>query len=429
MQQTLLSGLLSMVLTILLPLQTTAQIQLLGVGTIPGDATDLSGLKGNQTDGTPHNRLGGMGSAIGYTGQGNHYVLASDRGPKDGATDFACRYHRMEIVVTPGAANPVALKLTATHLLKNEQGQQFVGTLSAIDARYPEKSLRLDPEGIRVGPQGTLFLADEYGPFVREFSVEGKCLRRLPVPDRFLSAVAGGKPDEELPPKNTRGRQPNRGMEGLAISPDGKKLFGLMQSPLIQDGGLSPDNKRVGINNRLLEINLADGKTREFIYQLDDQANGVSEILAVNDHTFLVLERDSRGGLDAQCKKLFLIDLEGADDVSKVDSLPAGKLPAGLNAVTKRLFLDMLDPVYQLKGADFPEKIEGLAFGPPFADGRQLLIVTADNDFVATAPFRVYAFAIDPTALPGYQPQRFDHPANSPLSPGGRGAGGEGERR
>ena len=29
----------------------------------------------------------------------------------------------------------------------------------------------------------------------------------------------------------------NKGMEGLAITPDGKTLVGAMQSPLIQDGG------------------------------------------------------------------------------------------------------------------------------------------------------------------------------------------------
>jgi hypothetical protein len=31
--------------------------------------------------------------------------------------------------------------------------------------------------------------------------------------------------------------------------------------------------------------------------------------------------------------------------------------------------------------------------------------VTSDNDFVATNPSRIYAFAIDPSRLPGFQPQ------------------------
>ena len=41
-----------------------AKVVLLATGTVPGDATDLSGLKDTLPDGTPHNRLGAMGSGI-----------------------------------------------------------------------------------------------------------------------------------------------------------------------------------------------------------------------------------------------------------------------------------------------------------------------------------------------------------------------------
>ncbi|HQR42157.1 MAG TPA: esterase-like activity of phytase family protein [Gemmatales bacterium] len=382
------------------------EIKLLGTGTLPGNSADLSGLPGTLSDGTPHNRLGGMGSAIAYSGQANSYLLASDRGPKDGATDFVCRVHRMDIVVQPGAAKPVDLKLTATTLLTDEAGRPFLGSLTAFDAKQPERSMRLDPEGIRMGRSGHFYISDEYGPFVYEFSPSGKRLRALPVPRKFLPRIVAGKPEEEMPPHNKAGRQPNRGMEGLAISPDGTTLMGIMQSPLIQDGGLNAENKRVGLNSRMIQFDLVTGKTKEFIYPLDDAANGVSEILAVNTTQFLVLERDSKGGLEAQCKKIFLIDLDGASEVSDVAELPAKGLPSGLKAVKKQLFLNLLDPKYGLHGPDMPEKIEGICFGPDLPDGRKLLIVTADNDFVETAPFRVYAFAVDPADLPGYVPQK-----------------------
>lgn len=393
------------VLVILIPGNVLGQIKLIGTGTLPGTTSDLSGLSGNQTDGTPHNRLGGMGSGIDYSGKGNSYVLISDRGPKDGATDYACRFHHMDIVVSPGAANPVELKLTDTTLLKNEEGKTFVGTLTAFDAAHQEKSLRLDGEGIRVSPTGNLFIADEYGPFVGEYSHQGKRLRLLPIPQRYLVDHAGSKPEEELPPRNLSGRQPNRGMEGLALSPDGSKLYGIMQSPLMQDGGLDQANKRIGLNCRILEMTLADGKTREFVYTLEDPVNGVSEILAVDEYTFLVLERDSKGGLEAKTKKLFLIDIRQASDVSQIPSLPTKDLPAGVQAVSKKLFLDLLDPAHGLKGPDFPEKIEGLAFGPDLPDGRRLLMVTADNDFIATSPFRVFAFAVERASLSATVPK------------------------
>lgn len=384
-----------------------ADITLVGVGTLPGDASDLSGLEGKTSDGTPNNRLGGMGSAIAYTGKGTGYLLVSDRGPKDGATDFACRWHTMDIRVTPGAKVPVSVKLTATTLLTREDGKRFVGSLDAFEHTAPEKNLRFDPEGARVGRDGTVYIADEYGPVIYEFGAKGARVASLPVPAHFQARKPGKSPADELPPKATSGRQPNRGMEGLAIAPDGTKLFGIMQSPLIQNEALDDKNERTGVNCRILELHLATKKTREFVYPLDGPGHGVNEILAVSDTEFLVLERDGKGGKDTEFKRLFLIDLAGATDVSAAAALPAKGLPAGVKPVAKKPFLDLLAKKHGIAGADCPEKFEGLAFGPDLPDGRRLLLVTADNDFIAERPFRVYAFAIDKAALPNYQPQQF----------------------
>lgn len=394
-------------LGVLLAGPSRADVELLGMATMPGNSSDLSGLTGKTTDGTPRNRLGGQGSAIAYTGIGDEYVLASDRGPKDGASDFACRVHRMDIHVSPTANPPVSLKLTATTLLTDEAGQQLTGSLNAFHPKAAEKALRFDPEGVRLGRDGAIYISDEYGPVIYEFDTNGNRKRSIAVPAHFHQSNPGKLPADELPPKNSVGRQPNRGMEGLAISPDGTKLFGLMQSSLIQDGAFDAKNLRVGVNLRLLEVELATGKTREFVYRLDDPDNGVCEILAVNDHEFLVLERDSKLGKHAAFKKLFLIDTTGATDVSQVAALPSGALPQTVTPVKKTPFLDLLDKRFKIAGAQCPEKFEGLAFGPDLPDGRRLLLVTADNDFIAKQPFRVYAFAIDKTDLPGYQPQQF----------------------
>jgi hypothetical protein len=215
------------------------------------------------------------------------------------------------------------------------------------------------------------------------------------------------RPVEELPPKNTRGRQPNRGFEGLAISPDGQKLFAITQGPLIQDGALDASGKRVGRFCRILEISLRNGSTQQYAYPLDDPRHGVSEILAINEREFLVLERDGQAGAAARCKKIFRINLREASDIAAVERLPSQQLPPPLRAVSKQLFLDLLDPRWGIAGDQCPEKFEGLAFGPDLPDGRRLLLVTVDNDFLPDQPLRVYAFAIDQAALPGYQPQQF----------------------
>jgi hypothetical protein len=377
-----------------------AEATLLGVGSLPGNTKDLSGLKGKASDGTPNDTLGGHGSAIAITGTPGEYVLASDRGPKDGTVAFAARMHRMKIDVNPDVKPVVSLKLLSTTLLKDERSQQYDGLMTA-------GTLRLDVEGVRVARNGNIYVADEYGPVVFEFDGNGKKLRRLKVPEKFTIVKPGKIPADELPPKIKGGRQPNRGMECLAISPDGSKLYGLMQSPLIQDHGVNDRNERVGLNCRILEIDLKTEATREFVYQLDHASHGNSEIVAVNSTEFLVLERDRLGGKDAKAKKIFHIDLAGASDVSALEALPKAELPKDIKPVKKTLFLDLLDKKYGLQDADLPEKFEGLTFGPDLADGRRLLLVTADNDFVLTKPFRVYAFAIDKADLPKFEPQVF----------------------
>jgi hypothetical protein len=130
-------------------------------------------------------------------------------------------------------------------------------------------------------------------------------------------------------------------MEGLASTPDGKKLYGLMQSPLIQDGALNGNNARRGIYNRLLELDLATGASRELVYQMESNRAdgtttlGTNEILAVNDVQFLVLERDGDAGANAQIKKIYLIDISLATDAKDVPLPQSGALPAGVVPVTK----------------------------------------------------------------------------------------------
>jgi hypothetical protein len=99
------------------------------------------------------------------------------------------------------------------------------------------------------------------------------------------------------------------------------------------------------------------------------------------------------------------IDVRGATDVSGVAVLPKAGLPQTIKPVTKTPFLDLLDPKFGLTGPKLPAKVEGLAFGPDLPDGRHLLLVTTDNDFKKDEPTWVYAFAIDPKDLPGYQAQ------------------------
>lgn len=369
-----------------------AEVKLLGKVTLPGNGTDLSGLGDVLETGVPHNRLGGI-SAIEYTGAGKNYLLLPDRGPADGATRYHCRYHRVELSVDPTKTPGVTIQLQGTTLLKRDDNRPLTGSVSAFDQAHPENGTRFDPEGLRLSANGTLLISDEYGPFVAEFQEHGKRLRMLKIPEKFQISHPASTPEEEAA-TNSRGRQSNGGMEGLAITPDHKKLLAAMQRPLIQDSLPGKNGKRVGVNCRLLELDLANGASREFLYRLDDTGNGLSEILAVDNDRFLVIERDGKGGMEAVHKKIYAIDRSQATDISGRETLPAKDVPAGVTPVKKKLLIDLLDPKFGMTGSEAPEKIEGLAFGPNLPDGSRLLVVAIDNDFIENRPILFCCFSV-----------------------------------
>lgn len=392
----------------------TPGITLIGKGVVDGAALDKSGLTGSICQqGAPANCVskaifGGFGSDLTYTGHDNVFISAPDRGPFDGLTDvpYLDRFHFLHVTTDVSAPFPnIRTLLLDTRFLKNELDQIFVGAAGAFVSNSDLATLRLDPEGIRVGPDGTFYISDEYGPFVFEFDRQGHLLRRIDLPEKFAIANPSSDPNQELL-GNSSGRQGNRGMEGLAISPDGRTLFGIMQNALLQDNGLTPGTTdRLGLNNRILKIDLPTGETQEYVYVLDaiNRGQGVCEILAINDHEFLVIERDNRSNLQSPPqaptrKKIYKIDVTGATDVSDIPSLPAGALPVGVVPVSKTLFIDLLDPIFNLT-LTIAEKIEGLAWGPDLTDGRHVLYVISDNDLNPSLATQIYSFGIDPLVL------------------------------
>ncbi len=367
--------------------QSYAQVELIGVGSLKGDATDLSKIDDPENQGL--NRLGGF-SALEYIG-GNRYIALSDRGPKDGAVDFRCRLHEITINVqddNSASQSRVAVALQKTQFLADANGRPFTGSSSVFEASSTSAG-RFDPEGIRITKDGGYVISDEYGPQVIEFASNGKERRRFQVPKYFLAdRYAPTKAEENA--LNTKGRQSNNGLEGLARTPSGTWV-GLMQRPLMQDAVRGEDGSHTGVNCRLVELGQANG--RQFVYQLDSPEYKLNEVLAISDTSFLAIERDGEPGLAAKFKRIMLIDTSEATDVSGIESLPAG-LPESIKPVAKRVFIDLLDPTFGLVGETLPEKIEGLAFGPDLKDGRRLLVVCSDNDFVETNASQFYLFAI-----------------------------------
>jgi hypothetical protein len=257
-----------------------------------------------------------------------------------------------------------------------------------------------DPEGLVAMPDGSFWVSDEYGPFVTHFTAQGQEIQRL-------SPFNGALPAELAK------RYPNRGMEGLTLTPDGKTLVGMMQSSLEQTD-LEGANAKKDTPTRIVTYNLYTHQTHEYLFLLDEPATtGVanSEITALSNNTFLIDERDSGFPSATGYKKLWEVNLEGATDVgpqakvtgatykgSEGGLLIGGKTiektlwgqttaqsKATLEAdhikpVSATLFLDIDQLLTQLNPTDAfydHDKVEGVAA----LEGGRRIVISNDNDF------------------------------------------------
>lgn len=340
----------------------------------------------------------GSGMALHPFADGQFYLM-TDRGPNfDSATggqlvfpvpDFTPQIglfqidgdslRRVKLITIKNAAGE------AVNGLPNPVGQGGTGE-TAIDldgnmlAPDPDG---LDPEGVVALRDGTFWVSDEYGPHILHLDAQGRTLERI---NPFGTGTGG-----RTLPKVFGRRRANRGMEGLTITPDGEMLVGIMQSAM--DNPFD-DRANIRSNSRLTRIvtfEIATGATAQYVYlqEIPNLAN--SEIFALSNTEFHVLERDGLfpGDTNAPAvyKRIYKIDLTGATDISDPADSESGILvnnktleqltvdelnTAGIVPVSKTLVLDILAalPAYP------HDKPEGIAL-----IGANLMAVVNDDDF------------------------------------------------
>lgn len=164
---------------------------------------------------------------------------------------------------------------------------------------------------------------------------------------------------------------------------------------------------------RILTFDIASGDTKQYVYLMDrSNLQASSEIVAIANTTFLVLERDGEYGTEATrstvIKKIYKIGLTSATDVSDPTNSSSGKLVGGktveelkdaatlstngIRPVTKTLVADLMADVSPLYPHD---KAEGIAIINP-----SLIAVCNDDDFGITTglPLGTYISKILPSS-------------------------------
>ena len=386
---------------------------------------DFSGLAGTLENGDSSAVFGGVGSGIAWAG-GDSFVMIPDRGPNavawnsdvDNTTSYISRLQNVTLDLQQTAPGVFGLipTLNGTTLLYSSSALNYGATSTVAGDNYyfngrsdnfgggnslNPNNARLDPEGVRISTDGKFaYVSDEYGPYVYQFNLStGERTKAYALPSNLAVTNLSSQGALEIS-GNTVGRVANKGMEGLAITPDGSTLYGFMQGPLEQDssGGAGKGNY-----NRIVQIDIASGATKQFAYNNNSVPGGSqnsSELLAINDHEFLVLERDGKGlgdGTAAVYKKLIKIDLAGAGDISNL----SGSDALASNAVSGSVFLDIVAGLTNagFAATNIPAKLEGAAWGRDVminGTNTHTLYIANDNDFVTSTagPCKVFVFGV-----------------------------------
>lgn len=431
---------------------------LVGMGRLPVSGKDFLGDTIGSFSGLAIDRNSWRFNGTSYTGK---LFGLPDRGFNDPGSNFFSNYttrlFTFDIGLTPyrdaanlpaaiASQNQLSLKSTGGFQLTDDQGRPLtgydpyanVGTLFGKPVGSPAAGqpgaglVSVDAEAISFRKDGSFYLSEEYGPSIYYFNAQGRLLASLPVPDALIPRDRDGKiiftsaSSSITPSVNpaVTGRRENQGLEGLSISPDGKKLFALLQSGALQDLTSDQTSRR---NTRLIVYDISQSATpntwaAEYALQLPtfkdkskstapDSTANQSEMLAINDRQLLVLTRDGNGYNNAspstiQFKSVMLYDISNATNFAGTDAdksngkitdgfgslLPSIKPAQSVEVVNllntaqlSRLGVNLDNTAGGRGVLTLSEKWEGMALVPTLREGKPnefFLFVSNDNDFL-----------------------------------------------
>lgn len=155
-----------------------------------------------------------------------------------------------------------------------------------------------DIESIQPLPDGTMMIGEEFGPYLLHFDAEGRLLRLV---ETTLDGETLRTPDHHanVIPANPTAGVPHRvrrsgGFEGMALSPDGRTIWALMEQPLFAAGSNQPE----GAFLRMLEFDVARmaWTGRNLRYRLEPGATAIGDFNMIDERRALVIERDNGEG-------------------------------------------------------------------------------------------------------------------------------------
>ena len=192
-------------------------------------------------------------------------------------------------------------------------GATYPGSSIAVDAAITQGRLLtggdLDIESVRRDRNGNLWFGEEFGPFLVKTDASGTVQSVFRTPNVLgLDANPWVQSPSNPMPTGANNLPGSGGFEGMALNASGTKLHTLLERPVTSD----TDQKRLLVQSFDLASESFDGSW--FGYKLDAQGTAIGDMTAIDDHRFLVIERNGGTATSGTpFKKIFLIDSSQKD--------------------------------------------------------------------------------------------------------------------
>jgi len=282
------------------------------------------------------------------------------------------RIFKMDIAQKPAILNEeIILNDSTNNILRN----------IAPDMVNDDGTVNIDQEGISIRKSGGFWVVSEGKGTI------GDDKKPFETKNLILGVTESGVIDQVIQlPDSTNSRQVRFGFEGVTSTgtDENEVLFIAFQREWADDQkGLV----RIG------RYDVADASWSFYYYPLEVPASefggwvGLSEITALDDESFLVIERDNQGNADAAIKRIYQFSVAGLTPLA--DS--AETITPDFPVLEKTLVRDLMNDLAKTNGLTL-EKIEGMAVT---ADGD--LYIVNDNDGVDDSNGETQLLKIEPS--------------------------------
>ncbi len=283
-----------------LPVETYAPGPPSGSGLVPAGQTETV-INGVHFP-TPSQPVEGFSAIVGGRHRGEYLMMPDNGfGGKANSRDFLIRayYATPDFKTARGGSGTVAIR----DFIQFSDPKGLIG-FPIVREGTVERWLTggdIDPESAQRDRRGDLWIGDEFGPWILHFDAKGRLLEApIDLPDGLVSP---NNPHLVGAPTVLN----SRGIEAMAIAPNGRDLVVVLEGAVVGDDPLS---------RRVYSYRTNSGRfTRMADYYTDDPARFIADAQALDDDRLVVIERDGGRGATATARPVYAVDLEPAGGV------------------------------------------------------------------------------------------------------------------